>query len=466
MCGIVGVIERNGEDLIGLVYFMLLWSQNRGQEAAGISLTDGKQVIKETWEGRVDRFDDDNLGRLVLDSGERASTAIGQVRYTNTGSNTKANFQPFTVSTKFGNIAVAHNGNLPNTTDLYNLLVCKGFEPDGTSDSELIARSIAYFSRFDEVNCIEDAIRAATVGLKGSFSLIVMTKTKLIGLRDPWGIRPLSFGQFNDQGYAFASETSAFDCLGIEWICDLGAGEMIIADHDGDYKKIQLLPKICEKMCMFEWIYFTFPGTVIFDRLVETARRHMGERLFYEHPVDCKNLDEWIVCATPNTGIPAGLGYAAASGIEYRRGLIKNDFVGRTFMQPSEHLRARMVDMKHMKLRREVNGKKIVLIDDSVVRGHSMRKLVPSLRKVGAKEIHVRITAPPYKHTCFLGTDTQRIHELIASRMTEEEICQYIGADSLGYLSLEGVINSIDPLPGYGFCTGCFDQNYPFSMEK
>lgn len=289
-----------------------------------------------------------------------------------------------------------------------------------------------------------------------------MTNHKLFGLRDPWGIRPLSFGRLNSSGAIFASESCALDTIGAEWICDLSAGEMITAGLDGRFQKEQILPKICEKMCIFEHIYFAGPGSVIHGRFLETARRHMGEELWLEHPVTVDNPEEWVVVAVPNTGIPAAQGYAEASGLELRRGFVKNEYVFRTFIEPDERLRETAIRLKLQCLRREVRNKKVVLIEDSIVRGTTTRQLIPILKAAGAIEVHLRITSPPYKYCCNLGTDTQDPDKLIASKYdTVEEICADIGADSLGYLSLQGVIKAIDSTPEYGFCTGCFNREYP-----
>ncbi len=463
MCGICGIIDRDA-NVVNIAYFMLLWLQHRGQEAFGFGITDGKLVTAEKWEGRVDRFGPPQFAKLTRGGGIKPRAAVGHVRYSNTGSNTPENYQPFTARTKFGKIAIVHNGNLINTQEILAFLEEHGYDPDGTSDSELIALLIAHQSRVSHASNIEEAIRIAVSQLQGSFSLIIMTTRQLIGLRDPWGIRPLCFGRLNGSGSVFASESCALDTIGAEWVCDLDAGEMIVADLEGNYGISLVLPKICEKMCIFEHIYFAGPGSVMHSRFLETVRRHMGEELWLEHPVKVGDPSEWVVGAVPNTGIPAAQGYAEASGLELRRIFIKNEYVGRTFIQPDERLRSLDVKLKLLCTKREVRGKKVVVIEDSIVRATTTSQLVPLLKEAGAEEVHMRITSPPYKWCCPLGTDTQDPAKLIAATKSVEEIRQHIGADSLGYLSLQGVINAIDPTPGYGFCTGCFNAEYPLEL--
>ena len=300
---------------------------------------------------------------------------------------------------------------------------------------------------------------------------MIMTTRKLIGIRDPWGIRPLSLGKINSDHFLLSSETCAFEPFGGEHLSDLGPGEMIVIE-DGKYCSSQLLPQVCKNLCIFEFIYFASPGSILYDRLLQTARRHMGERLFEEHPVKIDNPNEWVVGGVPNTGTPGAKGYAEASGLEIRELLLKNGYIGRTFIQPSQRLRSVGVRSKLQVLPREVRGKKVVLVEDSIVRGTTTGQIVNLLFKAGAQEVHMRITSPPYKYRCLMGIDTQYPEELIAATKSVDEIRQEIGATSLGYLSLEGVIQSINhekslsPIPSDHFCSACFNGQYPFKIPE
>lgn len=465
MCGICGMITSGNEDIVDLAKLMLSWEQHRGQESVGIAITNGTIFAVEKIKGLVDDFGQDEKDRLIMKLGSDAQAGIGHVRYGNTGGDIWQNYQPIIRSSKFGKIALVHNGNLVNTKKIADFLRSKSYDPDGTTDSELILLLIVYYTWKDGVNSLEDAIRLATRDLIGAFSLIIMTHDYMVGLRDPWGVRPLSFGALNGNGFVFASETCTFGPIGAKWICDLKAGEMIIADYKGHYKKKQLMSKICEYICLFEFIYVCSPKSVIHQRSLGTARRHMGEQLCYENPLQIDDPGEWVVGGVPNTGIPAALGYAAASGIEYRTIFIKNPIVKkRTFLEPNQRLRELGVRLKLQALEHEVGGKKVIVVEDSIVRGTNSRQLVRMLKEAGAVEVHMMITSPPYKYTCNLGTDTQDKTELIAAELSVDEIRETIGADSLYYLSLEGLIKAIQPIPGYGYCTGCFNRQYPIDL--
>jgi len=465
MCGISGVLYPDG-DPIDLAYFMEYCLQHRGQESFGIAASDGEKMVITRQQGLVSAFAKEEYNRLIRNGNFSPVIAIAHNRYSNTGGDDFENYQPFIVQTKFGKISLVHNGNIPDISEIAKKLHRNGFDPDGDTDSEIIAQLIAYCSYKNHVESIEESIIAALKQIKGAYSIIVMTSNKLIGLRDPWGVRPLCCGQLNGNGYVFSSETSAIEAIGAEWICDVKAGEMIIVESSKEISHQMMFDETCERLCLFEPIYFSAPASVIGDRLLKTARRHMGNRLWDEHPVAIENIDEWIVGGVPDTGVPAAQGYAEASGIEYRDIFQRNRAIGRTFIQPDQRLRELGVKLKLLPYRREIRGKKLVVVEDSIVRSTTMGQLVPLLREAGAIEVHVRISSPPYKHRCLLGTDTQRTKELIAAKMSVEEICAHIGADSLGYLSLEGLIESIDPLPGNGFCSGCFNRSYPFEMPE
>jgi len=460
MCGICGAYYFGG-DPTNLVYYMQYTLQHRGQESFGIAATDGRKIVVTKKEGLVSTFTENDHKKLLRNGNFTPTIAVGHNRYSNTGGDDIENYQPFIVQTKFGKIALCHNGNIPDTSSMKKILDKKNYGLDGDSDSEMIAQMIAYCSYGDSVQSIEEAIQMALKTVKGAYSIIIMTTDSLIGLRDPWGIRPLSLARINGSGFAFSSETSATETIDAEWICDLAAGEMIIIDKDGNINQIKMFDQVSENLCIFEHIYFAAPASVIHERYLKTARRHMGERLYAEHPVEIFNKSEWIVGGVPDTGLPAAQGYAEASGLEYRDLFQRNRAIGRTFIQPEQRLRELGVRLKLLPYSREIRGKKVVVVEDSIVRGTTMVQLVALLRSAGAAEVHVRISSPPYRYKCLLGTDTQRTKELIASENSVEEIRQRIGADSLGYLSLEGLIKAINPVPGYGFCTGCFDQNYP-----
>lgn len=468
-CGVFG-IHAPGEDVARLTYFGILALQHRGQESAGIATSCGKQIRLEKQAGRVDRFTENQIWRLTGDREHSAFVAIGHTRYSNTGSNVKPNFQPIKTHSKFGEFALAHNGNLLDPVSLKNKLLGLGVTIRGTSDSELIALLISRYSY--ESATFQEAIKKALSEIVGAYSLVIVIGRRLIGIRDPWGIRPLSAGILNGGAqFVLASETCALESLGAQWDFDLQPGEMVIFS-DRKYQIVQLLPEISRRLCIFEFIYFASPGSILYDRLLQTARRHMGEELFREHPVKVDNPHEWVVGGVPDTGTPAAKGYAEAADLEVRDIFIKNRYVGRTFIQPEQHLRTIGVRAKLQVLHREVMKKKVILVEDSIVRGTTTGQTVRLIREAGAYEVHVRITSPPYRHRCLMGIDTQYSSELIAAHKSIEEICQEIGADSLGYLSLSGVISAInkekylEPIPDNHFCPACFTGDYPFEVPE
>jgi len=467
-CGIFGIYAP-GEDVARLTYSGILALQHRGQESAGIATSDGKRLHLEKQEGRVDRFTDRQIQRLARNDSHPAIIGIGHTRYSNTGSNIKPNFQPILVYSKFGQFALAHNGNLLEPEILKRKLISQGFTPLGTSDSEIIALLIALYSY--QTATFEEAIQLALAEIKGAYSLVILTADKLIGIRDPWGIRPLSIGRLNSEHFLLASETCAFEALGAEWIIDLEPGEMFVCENS-TYQVTSVLQELARRLCIFEFIYFASPGSILYDRLIQTARRHMGERLFHEHPVVIDDPDKWIVVGVPDAGTPAAKGYAEAAGLEVRDGFIKNRYVGRTFIQPDQRLRTIGVRAKLQVLSREVLKKKVVLVEDSIVRATTTGQVVRLVRDGGAYEVHVRISSPPYRFRCHMGIDTQYSSELIAASKSVEEIRQAIGADSLGYLSLDEVITAInkekylEPIPPDHFCHACFTGNYPFEIPE
>lgn len=463
-CGVFGVYAP-GEDVTQLTYLGLLALQHRGQESAGIATSDGQRIRVEKQEGRVDHFTANQIAKLSGTPNRPAIMSIGHNRYSNMGSNIEENFQPIISQSRFGQFALAHNGNLLEPEVLQKRLIGLGFAPAGTSDSELIALLIAHKSY--ESDNFEQAIRLALEEIKGAYSLVILTARKLFGLRDPWGIRPLSIGRLNDDNFLIASETYAFGGLKCNWMFDLEPGQIFVAE-DGNYQTTTLLPQIAKKLCIFEFIYFASPGSILYDRQLQTARRHMGERLFYEYPVKIDNPHDWIVVGVPDAGTPASKGYAEAANLEVRDGFVKNRYVGRTFIQPDQRLRVLGVRAKLQVIKREVMMKKVVMVEDSIVRGTTTGQVVNLLYEAGAVEVHVRISSPPYRYRCLMGIDTQYESDLIAAQQSVEQIKCHIGADSLGYLSLEGLYAAInkekyaEPIPPEYFCDACFSGCYPF----
>lgn len=468
-CGVFGIYAP-GEDVARLTYFGDQAQQHRGQESSGIATANGQNIQCETRRGRVDRFTKRLIRKLSGPKNQPAHIAIGHTRYSNTGGNRKCNFQPIQVETAFGHLALAHNGNLVNPLELREKLLEAGVIPKGTSDSELITLLIGFYSL--GARNIEEAIISALQDLQGAYSLVILTKDKLFGVRDPWGVRPLSLGRFNSDNFVLASETCALEAIGARWVQDINPGEMVVIDGSPFPRFLQALPAIACQLCVFEFIYFASPGSILYDRLMQTARRHMGELLWDEHPVKIDDPRDWVVGGVPDTGIPAAKGYAEAAGLEVRDIFIKNRYIGRTFIEPDQRLRSLGVRIKFQALSREVIGKKVVVVEDSIVRATTTGQIVQLLKEAGASEVHVRVTSPPYRHRCHLGIDTQYSQELIASRRTVEQIRQFIGADSLDYLSIEGVIAAInkekhlDSLPMDYFCTGCFTGCYPLKISE
>ena len=468
-CGVFGIYAL-GEEVARLAYFGNLAQQHRGQESSGIATSNGDQIKVETEAGRVDRFGEEQIVGLAGDQSQPAFIGIGHTRYSNTGANIKENFQPVvTDKGRFGIIALAHNGNLIDPLSLALKLRTNGFIPKGTSDSELIVLLIAAYTHKAESS--QEAIVLALKELKGAYSLVILTEDSLIGIRDPWGIRPLCLGKFNGKDFVLASETCALEAIGATWIRDLEPGEMVTIDNSGLHA-IQALPPLGRKLCIFEFIYFGSPGTILYDRLLQTARRHMGEFLWQEHSVEIDDPHDWVVGGVPDTGIPAAKGFAEASGLEVRDIFIKNRYIGRTFIQPGQRLRTIGVRAKLQALAREVLKKRVVAVEDSIVRATTTGQVVHLLFEAGAREVHLRISSPPYRFRCHMGIDTQYSSELIAARRSVEEIRQLVGANSLRYLSLEGVIAAInkekflEPISAENFCTACFTGEYPFEIPE
>ncbi len=445
-CGIFGVFAPN-EDVARLTFFALFALQHRGQESAGIATTNGKRLQVYAMMGLVSQvFSEESLSHL---SGH---IAIGHNRYSTTGSSRITNAQPIKVTTDSGTIAIAHNGNIVNAEHLYKELSDQGYFFHTSSDTEVIANLILSSPEKDWVN----KIRYASHRLQGAYSLVIMTNHTLFGVRDPFGVRPLCLGTING-GWVIASETCAFDHIGASFVREIEPGEIVSITENGINSYQEEVGR--RALCIFEYIYFARPDSVINGRLLYPARQAMGERLAEEYPVDAD-----LVIGVPDSATAASIGYALRSGIPLGEGLIKNRYVGRTFIEPDQRIRDLGVKLKFNPLPQILSGKRVVLVDDSIVRGTTTPQVVKMLKRAGAKEVHMRVCAPPLRHPCFFGVDMATRRELIAAQKTVPEIRDFIGADSLGYLSIDGLIKAVD-LPKDIFCLACFTGDYPIPVQ-
>lgn len=453
-CGVFAIYSKEMSDVAVQTYIGLYALQHRGQESCGIVVNDRGVFTHHKDLGLVHEvFDRDTLNKL----GE-GNIAIGHVRYSTTGNSNRSNAQPLVVRHMKGPLAIAHNGNLVNARELREEYELKGGIFHSTNDTEVISYAIT--EQRLVCSSIEEAVEKAVGRLKGAFSIAVMSPKKLIAARDPFGFRPLSLGRLGDS-YVVASETCAFDSIGAEFVRDLLPGEIIVIDETG----VRSIQTYCgtEKsaMCVFEYVYFARPDSVLEGASVHRARLRAGEFLWKEHPVEAD-----VVVGVPDSGLDAALGLSRASGIPYGVGFIKNRYVGRTFIQPNQADRTNSVKIKLNVLKDTVRGKRVILVDDSIVRGTTSKRIVNLIREAGAKEIHMRISCPPFKNPCYFGTDIDSRDKLIACRMSVEEIAKEIGADSLGYLSVESVRKLAVPEAKCGFCDGCFTGNYPCAVPK
>jgi amidophosphoribosyltransferase len=444
-CGVFGIYAN--DEVAKLTYYALYALQHRGQESAGIAVSDGREVLLLKDMGMVSQvFSERDLLNL------KGHIAMGHVRYSTTGSSFWENAQPIQVPSRAGSVLVAHNGNLVNTDALRDELKAEGVRFRTTSDTEVIAVLLAR----SEAPDIVEAVHEVMPRLVGAYSLSVMTEDTLIGVRDPYGIRPLCFGSYMD-GYALASESCGLDIIGAEYAREVQPGEMVIFDKDG-----QRVERVTEarkpSLCIFEFIYFARPDSIMYDTYLYHARRHMGMALADEDTVEAD-----VVMPVPDTGVPAAIGYSEVSGIPFGEGLIKNRYVGRTFIQPTQAIRQLGIRLKLNPIIRDIQGKSLVVVDDSIVRGNTTREIIKMLREAGAKEVHMRISSPPDKYPCFYGIDTAIRKELIASSRSVDEICRFIGADSLRYLSMENLVNATRR-PREDFCMACFNGDYPIPV--
>jgi amidophosphoribosyltransferase len=423
--------------------------QHRGQESTGISASDGDQVFTHKEMGYVaDVFSEDVLKRL------KGANAIGHTRYSTAGDSNEGNAQPIVVKNirSYGTVALVHNGNLINALSLREGLERQGAVFQSTSDSEVILHLLAR----SEADSLLDALGETLAQVHGAFSLLLLTKDSLIGVRDPNGFRPLNIGKFNGS-YVLASETCAFDLIGATYIREVEPGEIVLIRGDS-LQSVKQAPAARLAKCIFEHVYFSRPDSIVFGRTVQTSRDLMGRILAQESPVDAD-----LVVPIPDSGVAAAIGYSQESGIPFAFGLIRNHYVGRTFIEPKTKIRHFGVKVKLNPVKELLSGKRIVLIDDSIVRGTTSRKIVKMVRAAGAKEVHMRISCPPTLSPCFYGIDTPTKRELIASSHTVPEIAKYIEADSLGYLSLPGLIRAVGG-KGNEFCTACYTGQYPIDF--
>ena len=452
-CGVFGVRLPERGDVASLAYYALYSLQHRGQESAGIAVNDDGVIRAYRDVGLVgDVFRPERLTSLG-----RGGIAVGHVRYGTTGSDNQRNVQPILVNHYKGRMALAHNGNLTNSHALRRELESQGSIFQTTTDSEVIAYLIVQ-ERLRHPS-IEAAVSVAMERLEGAYSLVISSPSKLIAVRDPHGFRPLCMGELRDGSVVFASESCALDAIGARFLRDLRPGEIVVADGKGLRSIETHCGKVPKSLCVFEFIYFARPDSVIDGSSVHVARQRAGAFLALEHPVQAD-----VVIGVPDSGLDAALGYARQSGIPYGMGFIKNKYIGRTFISPTQALRESEVSIKLNPIRSVVAGKRVVLIDDSIVRGTTCRRTIDLLRKAGAREIHMRVSAPPFVSECYYGTDIDDKDKLIATHHSVEEIAKIIGVDSLGYLSLENVVKLADSTSG--FCTACFGGGYPTALPE
>ena len=449
-CGVVGLYAP-GTDVARLIFFALYALQHRGQESAGIATSDQHQAHLHKGMGLVSQvFDEDNLALLQGDLG------IGHNRYSTTGSSKLRNAQPYLIETYLGPLGVAHNGNLVNGPQLRRDLLQRGTGLSSSSDSEVITQMLAAAN-----GDWENRIRMFMAQAIGAYSLTILTRHAVYGVRDPWGFRPLCVGGFgevgHETGYVLASESCALTTIGAHLIREIAPGEMVRLDEHGLHSEIAGAPRPMA-LCTFEHIYFARPDSFFDQRVIHAVRQDLGRQLAIEAPA---NAD--LVVAVPDSGTPAAIGYAQQSGLPFSEGLIKNRYIGRTFIQPTDAVRKSAIGLKFNPLPGNLAGKRVVMVDDSIVRGNTSGPLVKLLRDGGATEVHVRVSSPPIKHPCFMGIDMASHEELIANQLTIEQICKRIGADSLAYISLEGMMKVVST-PRHGYCNACFTGKYPIDI--
>jgi len=441
-CGVFGIYGH--PEAARLTYLGVYALQHRGQESCGIVVSNGARLHSERDMGHVSEvFDQSRLDRLP------GTSAIGHVRYSTAGEVSIRECQPFLVACQHGQIAICHNGNLPFAREERKRLERDGAIFSSTSDTEVVLHGVARSQTANAIEAIPEVLR----NTEGAFSMLFLTPTELIAIRDPRGFRPLALGRLND-AWVIASETCAFDLIDAKYVRDVEPGEMIVISEDG-LRSTHPLPSQQHSMCIFEHVYFSRPDSIIFGQSVNRSRHRMGKRLAIEQPADAD-----IVVPVPDSGVPAAIGYSAESGLPFRFGLVRNHYVGRTFIEPKQSIRSFGVRIKLNPVRHLIENKRIVLIDDSIVRGTTAKKIVRMVREAGARKIHVRISCPPTVGPCYYGVDTPNKSELIAANMSVEEIRDFIEADSLGYLSLDGMLAATGLNPDEA-CVACSNERYP-----
>jgi amidophosphoribosyltransferase len=445
-CGVFGIF--NHPNAAELTYYGIHALQHRGQESAGICVSDGKEIAAQRGMGLVTEA----LSKQALET-LRGPHAIGHVRYTTAGGSVITNAQPLRFRYTGGQVALGHNGNLVNARQLRDDLERKGSIFQTDSDTEVISHLMAQSGL-----AIEKAVQTALLAIEGAFALVMLTPDKLIAAQDPRGFRPLCLGKIGNDSWVVASETCALNVVDAEFVREFTPGELLIIDQNGP-RSMRFAAESPRTLCSFEYIYFARPDSDLSGISVHLARKKLGAKLFEESPAEAD-----IVVGVPDSGLSTAIGYAEAAGLPYEVGMIKNRYVGRTFIQPNQMLRKQGVKMKLSVVRQVIAGKRIVLIDDSIVRGNTSGRIVKMLREAGAKEIHMRISAPPIRYSCLYGIDTPTRSELIAAQHSVEEICESIHADSLRFISTQGMIEAIgreDSAPNRGHCLACFDGSYP-----
>jgi amidophosphoribosyltransferase len=477
-CGVIGVFAP-GRDVARIAFFGLYALQHRGQESAGITTSDGQSAYAHKAMGLVSQvFNEDNLRPL------RGHLAIGHNRYSTTGSSHIRNVQPHMIETLHGPLGVSHNGNLTNALELRRTLLRRGVGLSSTTDSEVITQILAappdvwdnyqiatsnqHPVRIDrvphgsETDLWVERLRAFMHIAEGAYSLTVLTRNAVYAVRDPYGLRPLCLGKLGDGGYVVASESCALLTVGAQYVRDVEPGEIICLDEHGCTSHVGR--KLARRaLCIFEHVYFSRPDSVLDGQVVHEVRQRLGRQLAREAPAEAD-----IVVGVPDSATPAAIGYSRESGLPYTEGLTKNRYIGRTFIQPDDHLRQLGINLKFNPLTANLSGKRVVLVDDSIVRGNTSGPLVQLLRNAGASEVHMRVSSPPVRHPCFMGVDMATYKELIAHRMDTEEIRERVGADSLAYLSLEGLQEAVrEGIPqtrASGHCNACFSGRYPIDI--
>jgi amidophosphoribosyltransferase len=448
MCGVVGIYGH--PEAANLAYLGLYALQHRGQESAGIVSTDGERLRWVREMGHVnDIFSAERLQQLA------GFAAIGHVRYSTAGDSSLKNAQPIAVDYAGGSVAVGHNGNLVNAVELRERLEADGSIFQTTSDTEVIVHLIARSRERTLPERAADALRQ----VRGAYSLVFLSESMLIAVRDPMGFRPLALGKVKDT-WVVSSETCAFELIEGQFVRDIAPGEMVIIDDKGP-RSVFPFGAAKTHRCVFEWVYFARPDSTLDGKSVYRARERMGRRLAVEHAVPAD-----VVIPVPDSGVAAAIGYARQSGIPYDQGLMRSHYMGRTFIEPSQHIRHFGVKLKLSPVREVLHGNRVVVVDDSIVRGTTSRKIVGMIRSAGAREVHLRISSPPTVGPCRYGIDTPTREELIASNHSVEEIRKFVEADSLGYLSLEGLFASVSGNGGEGFCDACFSNRYPIEVPQ